>query len=572
MDFAVDLRAEPYSLDDSRIQWVTDTLESMTVREKAGQLFCLNIVDEDAGPLLRRLEELDIVPGSCMTRAMPAEKVRENFERLQNAFTVPLLLAGNIERGADGVADEGTCMGTQMQIAASGDPAMAYKAGYYSALEGAALGMNWNFGPILDIDTNWHNPITNTRVFSSDPETVLAMAREYVRGMREAGMLVCLKHWPGDGLDERDQHMVSSTNSLSAEGWMERYGTIYRTLIADGAETVMSAHIKLPAWSRLLRPGIADKDIMPGSLAAELNWDLLRGKLGFNGLVVSDATTMNGFMQAAGRSRAVPSCVAAGCDVFLFVCNLEEDFGFMMEGIRNGIITPERLDDAVLRILGMKAALSLPEKKGEGRLVPAKEKLRTIGSPEIITAARECAERAVTLVKDTQKLLPLIPEKNRRILFHVLGDIGGYHDATKNHGDYFKRKLEDEGFSVTPFDGKQADMQYLAASLASLRERFDLILYFANIKTSGSDTVARISWQGPGALNSPRYIHDIPTLFVSVDNPYHLFDVPAVKTFINGYTPSPYVMDAVIEKILGRSDFTGVSPVDPSCGLWDALL
>ena len=115
-------------------------------------------------------------------------------------------------------------------------------------------------------------------------------------------------------------------------------------------------------------------------------------------------------------------------------------------------------------------------------------------------------------------------------------------------------------------------MQYIGTSVKSLKERFDLILYFANIKTSGSDTVARIRWEGPGALNSTRYIYDIPTVFVSVDNPYHLLDAPKVKTFINGYTPSPFVVDAVVEKLVGESEFKGVNPVDPFCGLWNARL
>lgn len=568
----MDLKAKPFHLNDEQIKWVEDTLASLSTREKVGQLFCINVVTEGVDDLVAELKKLDIQPGSYMTRSMPAKAVQENFRQLQAYAKLPLLLAANLERGADGVCDEGTCFGTQMEVAATNDLEMSYKSGLVCGREGAALGCNWNFGPILDIDTNFHNPITNTRVSSSDPEKVLEMNRAFIRGMKETGMAVSIKHWPGDGRDERDQHMVTSINSSTVEEWDATYGRIYRAMIEEGAETLMSAHIMLPAYSRKLRPGIKDEEILPGSLSYELNNDLLRGQLGFNGLIVSDATTMNGFMQTMSRDKAVPTCVANGCDVFLFVCNLEEDFSLMMDGLKNGILTEARLDEAVTRILALKASLGLPEKLAAGTMIPGPEALEIFRDETHRNWARECADKAVTLVKDTQHILPLDSKKYKRVLLHVLGDVGGYHDPTKDHAKRFIEQLEKRGFEITLFDGTKPDMQYIGTSVKSLKERFDLILYFANIKTSGSDTVARIRWEGPGALNSTRYIYDIPTVFVSVDNPYHLLDAPKVKTFINGYTPSPFVVDAVVEKLVGESEFKGVNPVDPFCGLWNARL
>ena len=568
----MDLKAKPFNLNEKQVKWVEDTLASLSTREKVGQLFCINVVTEGVGDLVAELNQLDIQPGSYMTRSMPAKVVQENFRQLQKHAKLPLLFAANLERGADGVCDEGTCFGTQMEVAATNDLEVSYKSGLVCGREGAALGCNWNFGPILDIDTNFHNPITNTRVSSSDPEKVLEMNRAFIRGMKETGMAVSIKHWPGDGRDERDQHMVTSINSSTVEEWDATYGRIYRTMIEEGAETLMSAHIMLPAYSRKLRPGIKDEDILPGSLSYELNNDLLRGQLGFNGLIVSDATTMNGFMQTMSRDKAVPTCVANGCDIFLFVCNLEEDFGLMMDGLKNGILTEERLNEAVTRILALKASLGLPEKFAAGTMVPGPEALEVFRDETHRNWARECADKAVTLVKDTQNILPLDSKKYKRVLLHVLGDVGGYHDPTKDHAKRFIEQLEKRGFEITLFDGTKPEMQYIGTSVKSLQERFDLILYFANIKTSGSDTVARIRWEGPGALNSTRYIYDIPTVFVSVDNPYHLLDAPKVKTFINGYTPSPFVVDAVVEKLTGESEFKGVNPVDPFCGLWNTKL
>lgn len=568
--FTVDLKQGPYNLSDTQENWVEETLGKMSVREKVGQIFCLHMMQEDAAEFRDTLKKLDIKPGGFMTRTLKAEQVRSNFELMQEASDIPLLMAANIERGADGVCYEGTIFGTQMQLAATNDTKFAYQAGYYGAVEGAAAGANWNFGPILDIDSNWHNPITNTRVFSSDPNKVHDMTLEYIRGMKEAGMLVCIKHWPGDGQDERDQHMVASTNSMSAEDWMNTYGRVYRDAINAGAETLMSAHIKQPAWSRELRPGIRDEDIMPGSLAKELNQDLLRGKLGFNGMIVTDATSMNGFMQTLPREKLVPGCIAAGCDMFLFTYDLEEDFDFMMGGVEDGTITAERLDDAVRRILGLKAMLNLAEKKANGTLMPPVSELSKIGTPEIHEAARACADNAITLVKDTQNNLPLSPEKTKKVLLYILGDVGGYHDTLRGQGLKFKKLLEDKGFEVTLY-GEVTDEWYGKIPLKEFKKKFDLLLYFANIKTSGGDNVARIKWDIPMARNSTRYVNEIPTVFISVDNPYHLMDVPAVKTYINGYTPSDFVIEEMVKKLTGETEFKGVNPVDPTCGLWDAM-
>lgn len=118
----------------------------------------------------------------------------------------------------------------------------------------------------------------------------------------------------------------------------------------------MVGHIMQPAWTRRLNPGIKDEDIMPGTLSREMMQGLLRGELGFNGLICTDATTMAGYTLAMSRRRAVPESIARGADMFLFARNLEEDYGFMLQGIKDGIITPERLDEAVTRILATKAA------------------------------------------------------------------------------------------------------------------------------------------------------------------------------------------------------------------------
>ncbi len=571
------LDRKPFNLSQQDMAWVQETLAGMDTVTKAGQLFCLVVTSPDPADMLHKLTETGIKPGGFMSRPFPGAMVQGLHRALQDSAEIPLLLAANLEKGGDGIASDGTAYGTQLQIAATDDETMAYRLGLIAGREGRAVGCNWAFAPVIDIDYNYNNPITNTRTYGSDPQRVLRMGRAYMKGIQECGLAVSIKHWPGDGVDGRDQHLVTSVNSLSTEAWDASFGMIYKGMIEDGAETVMVAHIMLPEYSRQLRPGIRDTEILPASLALELNCDLLREQLGFNGLIVSDATPMAGMTAAMPRARAVPALIAAGCDIFLFTMNLKQDFEFMLQGIRDGVITPERLDEAVTRILAFKASMKLHERKHAGTLVPHPGALSILNCAEHRAWAKECADKAVTLVKDTQQLLPLSPEKHKRVLVYVLGDTGGYMDEGGGVSGIFISRLEAQGFTVTKFDYSQlAGANMWASSLMTdplgrLKD-YDLVLYFASLKTASNQTIVRINWAQPMGVDVPKFVHEIPTLFVSVDNPYHLQDVPMVKTFINGYSSNEYVIEAVVDKLVGKSSFKGINPVDPFCGLWDARL
>lgn len=571
---AVDLKSKPFYLSDEDIKWVQETLAGMDLETKVGQLFCPIAPTEDVEVVSKTLKA--IKPGGLMYRAFPGATVQKNHRYLQEKSDIPLLLAANLERGGIGIASDGTNFGTQMQVAATDDEEMAYKLGVISGREGRAVGCNWTFSPVIDIDYNYQNPITNTRTYGSDPDRVLGMAQAYMRGVHENGLAVSIKHWPGDGVDGRDQHLLTSVNTLSVKEWDRSFGKLYKGMIDAGAQTVMAAHIMLPAYSKQLIPGIKDEEIMPATLAPEITTKLLREQLGFNGLIVTDATPMAGFLIPMSREQAVPTSIAAGCDIFLFNQNMNEDLEYMLGGVENGVLTMERLDEAVTRILGLKASLKLHKQKEEGTLVPDESALEVLNCAEHRAWASECADKAITLVKDTQNLLPLTLEKHRRILLYVLGDVGGYMDTGGGSSARFIKLLEDQGFVVTRFDYSQLEgptlIHWMNKSVRELKEEYDLMLYFASLKTASNQTVVRITWALPFGIDVPRFINDIPTLFVSVDNPYHLQDVPRVKTFVNGYTGSEYVVEALVDKLLGKSPFKGKSPVDPFCGYWDAKL
>lgn len=562
----INLKSKPFLLGDEDISWVKETLKNMNLKEKIGQLFCPVGSTDNEAELKAFLKEFN--PGGMMYRPAKGEDIRRTHEILQSNSKIPLLLGANLESGGNGIATDGTYYGKQMQVAATNDNKMAYKLGVVCGKEANSVGCNWAFAPIVDIDMNFRNPITNVRTFGSNENRVLDMAKEYIKGINENGVIAAIKHFPGDGVDERDQHLLSSVNSLNTEEWDKTYGKIYSQMIEEGVQSVMVGHILLPNYSKKLNPNLKDEEIMPATLAPELLNGLLREKLGFNGLIVTDATAMIGFNVAERREIAVPKAIAAGCDVFLFNKNIKEDFEFMMAGIEKGILTEERVDEAVTRILATKASFGLHKNK----LVPDESELKVLKCKEHEEWARECADKSVTLVKDTQGLLPITSDKYKRIRLYILGEDndGGFKDGDSATSKV-KEKLEKQGFEVNVFDNKKLDFrEVFDGGINDLKDKYDLVIYVANVETASNQTTVRLNWIHLMAANAPWFVRDIPTMFISLANPYHLLDVPMIKTFINAYSASEYVVDAVVEKITGKSEFKGVNPVDPFCNVWGA--
>lgn len=570
----VNLRAKPFYLDDDAVIWVQSTLEKMDIRAKVGQLFC-EIVWDKPGMDIDSLFT-DIEPGGIMFRPDTGANIQKSARYVQQKAQIPLLIAGNLERGGsggNGGFKDGTYFGSPMQVAATDDEENGYRLGLIACREGAAAGVNWTFEPIIDIDYNFHNPITNVRTFGSDLNRILRMAKGYMRGAYECGVAVSIKHWPGDGVDFRDQHLLASVNSMSVEEWNASFGWLYKEMIDAGANTLMASHIKLPAYSRKLRPGIKDEEIMPASLAPELHHQLLREQLGFNGLIVSDATQMAGFTVSMEREKAVPAAIAAGCDMFLFTINHREDVQYMLRGVEQGIISQERLNEAVTRILALKASLGLHRKQHEHNLVPGTDALQLLLCDQHVSWAKECADQAITLIKDREQLLPLSTERHKRILLQTITNEPTDEQGFTAESLQFKRLLEQSGFEITDFRSEEMPGGLQGKiSISELKQQTDLIVYYVNMRVASNQNSVRLSWADFLGEDSPKYAKDIPVVFISASNPYHLIDVPMVSTYINAYSSNQYVVEALVDKLLGKSEFKGISPVDPFCGLWDAGL
>lgn len=546
----VNLNAAPFCLTPDQSRWVESTLAEMTDEEKIGQLLC--VMGGDYSPeVLQEMVAQGQVGGVLFRPVQTGAEIQKTFAKLEAAAKIPLLKAANLEEGGSGGRSDGTLFGWPILTAATGDTDIARQFGAVCGSEGAEIGINWSFSPVCDLDLNYQNPITNVRTFGSDVKRVKEMTGAYVEGLQEQGIVACAKHFPGDGVDYRDQHLHPTVNSLSAEQWDQSYGEIYRTLIHQGLLSIMVGHIAQPALARWADPDLNDQQaFLPATLSPVLLQKVLREHLGFQGLITSDATIMAGYTTAMPREQALAASIMAGCDMLVFNTDFQEDYGYLVKALERGELTRQRLDEAVRRILALKSKLCrLPRpSKLDGRALH-----------------RRAADQAITLVKQLQpQALPMTPERYPNILLIPLGkDEIRDGSVTQLAQSY----LEEQGFRVEVYDW-QLDELHGTSHLPKDR----LTLYLANFEQFSNQTAVRIPWSPKHALNVPRFCNEEVSVFVSLANPYHLQDVPRVKTYINAYTATWDTITLVIDKLMGRSTFQGVSPVDAFCGLLDTRL
>lgn len=568
----VNLKAKPYYLNDEDIQWVMDTIASMSDEEKVGQLF-VNMVTDFSPENIQKVAST-YHPGALRYHNKSAEELWDMINTFQNCSRIPLLVASNCEQGGAGGVGGGTYVSCGAATAATRDPDVAYKAALVGGTEAMAIGSNWNFAPIVDLLFNWRNTIVQTRSFCADPQRTIDYAKAFMKGNEECNMATTIKHWPGDGTEENDQHLMLGINDLSCEEWMETFGKVYKELIDYGVKTIMAGHIAQPAWQRKLAGReLDDHEILPATLCPELINGLLKTELGFNGLVVTDASHMIGMFAAMPRSEQVPRAIAAGCDMYLFFNDMEEDFGYMMAGYKNGIITEERMTDALMRILGVKASIGLHRKKAAGTLMPPKENIpNAVGCAKHLAIAKEAADKAITLVKDTQKMLPISPETHKRIRIHFLeGDgrvVAGRlikSDSGKQAKALIIAKLEERGFIVEDGDALSAK-----GKMEELKKNVDAVLVFIDQVGFAQYNTMRVKWSLP--VQQPWYAGQVPTAFISLYLPNYLIDLTMSRTYINCYNDSDIVVETVIEKLCGESEFKGQPEENVWCGRWDTKL
>ncbi|MBQ8448830.1 MAG: beta-hexosaminidase [Clostridia bacterium] len=589
----VNLKAKPYLLSDEDIAWVTGTIEGMTDEEKVGQLFFQLTAGIDEAYLKNLMEKYHL--GGCRYNNMPGQVVRMQNMMLQKYAKVPLIIACNTEAGGNGACSDGTYIGSGIKIGATGNAEYARSLGEYSNREAAAIGCNMAFAPVCDIHYNWENTEVVARTFGSDPKKVAEMSKAYLEGAHKIEGFACAaKHFPGNGQDFRDAHISNNINSFVEKEWMESYGLVYKTLFENGLEAVMGGHIMMPEYMREVCPSIKDEEMMPATLCPEIMIGLLRDKLGFNGMVVTDASHMVAMTNRMTRKEMLPASINAGCDMFLFFNDPDEDFATMLEAYKTGVISEERMREALTRILGLKAHMGL-HKKAKEALVPMTDLKEELGKPEYKAASEAISHDSITLVKYKDKgVLPLTPAKYKRIMIVYVKGAAGAMDALvqmamgamgpqKNPAEELRDRLIARGFDSFIYESPIDKMKKQIAA----GEKPSLNLYFAG-KNAIADFVSeqdlvitlcdvangRPSFglsKGGGEI--PWYVFELPVVAVSVNAPTMLADIPQVRTYINAYDSKPSTLDALVEKLTSGADaFGGTDPIDSFCGLWDAKI
>lgn len=589
----IDLKARPYYLSDEDIAWVRDTISGMTDEEKVGQLFFQLTAGMDEGYLKGLVTKYHL--GGCRYNNMPSAAVQMQNTILQTNSKIPLIIACNTEGGGNGAASDGTYIGSGIKIGATGNTEYAHALGKYSNVEAAAMGCNMAFAPVSDILYNWQNTEVVSRSFGNDPESVAKMSRAYLEGAHTIEGFACAaKHFPGNGLDFRDAHISNNINDLTEEEWMASYGKVYKTLIDADLDAVMGGHIMMREYMRAVKPGITDEELLPATLCPEIMTGLLRDKLGFNGMVVTDASHMVGMTDRMTRREMLPAAINAGCDMFLFFNDPDEDFATMLDAYKTGVITEERMEEALTRILGLKAHMGL-HKKAAAERVPTTPAPTVVGSEAHKAVAEAISRDSITLVKyKDEGVLPLTPDKYKRVMIVYVKGAAGPMDALvqlamgggqgkKNPAEELRDRLTERGFDAFIYE---SPIEKIKQQIAR-GEKPSLNIYFAGKNAiedfkSEQDLVitlfdvmnGRPSFglsKGGGEI--PWYVFELPVVGISVNAPTMLADVPELRTYINAYDSKPSTLDALVDKLLAGPDaFTGSDPIDSFCGLWDARI
>lgn len=587
----VDLKARPYYLSEEDCKWVQDTIANMSPEEKVGQLFFQLTASHDEEYLKELMEKYHL--GGCRYNPAPGKAIQEQNRILQKYAKVPVFIACNTEAGGDGACADGTHIGAGVKIAATDKEDYAFALGKMANEQAAAIGCNMAFAPVADILYNWENTEIVTRAFGGNPERVANMSKAYLNGAHTIPGFACAaKHFPGNGQDFRDAHIANNVNYFDVEKWDETYGHVYRTLIENDLDAIMGGHIMLPSYAKAINPELKDEDMMPATLSPEIMTGLLRDRLGFNGMVVTDASHMVAMTDRMKRSEMLPASINAGCDMFLFFNDPEEDFATMLNAYQTGIISEERMTEALTRILGLKAHLGL-NKKSKEELVPQPETAEEVLQREEYKAMQKSiSEDCITLVKYKDKeVLPVTPERYKRIMIvHIKGAENSMSALMKmlgggkgNPAEALKEKLCAKGFDAfiyeSPLDVMKKQME--------AGEKPDLNIYFAG-KNAIADFVSDMDLvitlcdvpngrpsfgMSKGGGEIPWYVFEVPVVVVGCGQPTMLADIPQARTYINTYDSKDTTFDALVENLMnGEEAFKGTDPIDSFCGLFDARL
>ncbi len=453
----------------------------------------------------------------------------------------PCFIVADVERGPGFHPSTRDYSASMMSLCATADEELCFEVGKYTARLARSLGFHLPLSPVVDLNFNPNNPVTNTRAASDDPELVIRSAGAYGKGMQSEGnMLMVLKHFPGDGVDDRNQHFCTTVNSLSKEEWMATYGKVYKEMIKAGAEAIMVAHIALPWYDSTLD----ECGNMPATLSKPLMTDLLKGELGFDGCIVSDAMSMIGTAARVPVDRLSVEFLRAGGDFVLFP--EKDDHRRILEALHSGYLERERLIDAAERVVRMKARLGLFEDReyvhGENDAETAKKLIDSVG------------EKSVTLVRNVANVLPMNLKERSKILVITLSP--KEKDSPDDDFPALADELEARGFEVIRMTNPS---HYRVDEII---EKVDAVFVSSIFDTTnGTGNSLRLGWNSMMTFWRGYIFKNKNLVFVSFGDPYKLTELPFLQTYINAYTKSTSAARAVVDASLGVKEFVGKSPV-----------
>lgn len=527
-------------LTPHQAQWVDKTLNGLSLEQAIAQLFNVSRPLEDPAAWLKLQERL---PFGCLSaRTKSAEAYRQLLTEVQKNAPIPVLVVANMEHGASEWPDYGTDFPMLMAAGAANDEALVAQLGQATALEARHLGIHWVLSPDIDLNYNFNNPVTNIRAFGDKPELVGRLGTVLIQALQAHGVAATAKHFPGDGMDDRDQHLVTSINHLPFDQWQATFGQVWRQVIEAGVWTIMPGHIALPDYQ-----GYADDPdaAPPATLCKLLLTRLLRRELGYTGLIVSDSTSMIGLTSRAAPGERIVASLAAGIDLYLGA-EPERDFAAVLQAVRIGRLTEEQIYASARRVLTLKAQLNLHENP----FAPAPTSAQSAGFAQ---AAQTLADKSVTILRGPEQVpVRLAPgAKVLTVTIAKLNPMFGQKDL-----ETFDAELQQRGYQVEHLlNPKTAELQEAA-------QRADAV--FVNVYVSPMTTLgtARVTLDHFGTWGWRALFTEHPRVYyTTLGSPYLLYELPHLPNLLATYSGGEVSQRATVKVWLGELGAQGVLPV-----------
>jgi beta-N-acetylhexosaminidase len=534
-------------LDADGARWVDAMMSRLTPEEKVAQMIGCRYAGEffpadgEQAAYLKRLVAHHKVGGMVIFGGEAYETALLN-NGLQSMADVPLLMASDFERGVGTQITGSTLFPTIMGLGAADSEDLAYQMGRYTALEGRALGIHMTYAPVVDVNINPDNPIINTRSIGENPEQIARLAAAFIKGCQDNGMLATAKHFPGHGDTDLDSHILLPVIKADRERLEKVELYPYRRAIAAGVSAVMVSHLVVPA--------LDPTPNLPATLSSAILTALLRGQMGFKGLIVTDAMEMGGVTNSYTPTEAALKAIQAGCDMVLLPLETEKVVDFLKEQVRTGVLSKERVDASARRILEAKARVGLHR----NRFVDVAALPLELGRKDALAQAQKTFEAAATLVKNEGGLLPLKPG-TKVAVFSLSSDRGEYFAGRTFAGAVKSRFAEADVFYADADTGQEyLDESFTKAADADVY----LCAFFSSLS----------AWKGSVGLDAKHtaLIKKLketgkPVVAVSFGSPYFLREFPFVDAYLCLYRNQPQTQSAAVKAIYGEIDVTGKLPV-----------